>query len=68
MVKHTPKILQILPTNCLSVFDHFVGLALKGLTLNLKFFNVNSKTIHSRNRSNNPPKFESFGIAMWHLS
>ena len=21
-----------LPTNCLSVFDHFVGLALKGLT------------------------------------
>ena len=22
-----------LPTNCLSVFDHFVGLALKGLTL-----------------------------------
>ena len=21
------------PTNCLSVFDHFVGLALKGLTL-----------------------------------
>ena len=25
-----------LPTNCLSVFDHFVGLALKGLTLYLK--------------------------------
>ena len=23
----------ILPTNCLSVFDHFVGLALKGLTV-----------------------------------
>ena len=22
----------ILPTNCLSVFDHFVGLTLKGLT------------------------------------
>ena len=22
-----------LPTNCLSVFDHFMGLALKGLTL-----------------------------------
>ena len=24
---------QLLPTNCLSVFDHFVGLALKGLRL-----------------------------------
>ena len=25
-----------LPTNCLSVFDHFVGLALKGLILKFK--------------------------------
>ena len=25
-----------LPTNCLSVFDYFVGLALKGLTIILK--------------------------------
>ena len=24
-----------LPTNCLSVFDHFVGLALKGLKMNI---------------------------------
>ena len=24
-----------LPTNCLSVFDHFVGLALKGLTTDI---------------------------------
>ena len=31
MVKHTQTIRQLLPTNCLSVFDHFVGLALKGL-------------------------------------
>ena len=29
MVKHTLTI----PTNCLSVFDHFVGLALKGLKI-----------------------------------
>ena len=29
MVKHTQK---NLPKNCLSVFDHFVGLALKGLS------------------------------------
>ena len=31
MVKHTQAIRQLLPTNCLSVFNHFVGLALKGL-------------------------------------
>ena len=27
------------PTNCLNVFDHFVGLALKGLILKAKFSN-----------------------------
>ena len=32
MVEHTQTIRQVLPTNCFSVFDHFVGLALKGLT------------------------------------
>ena len=31
MFKHTQTIRRFLPTNCLSVFDHFVGLALKGL-------------------------------------
>ena len=34
MVKHTKTICQLLPMNCLSVFDHFVGLALKGLRFN----------------------------------
>ena len=29
MVKHTQTIRRLLATNCLSVFDHFVGLALK---------------------------------------
>ena len=33
MVKHTQTIRQQQPTNCLSVFDYFVGLALKGLIL-----------------------------------
>ena len=33
MVKHTETIRRLLPTNFLSVFDHFVELALKGLTL-----------------------------------
>ena len=39
MVKHTQKISRQKqgPTNCLSVFDHFVGLALKGLT-KIQFF------------------------------
>ena len=35
MVKHTQKIRQQNPTNCLSVFDHFEGLALKWLKQNL---------------------------------
>ena len=29
MVKHTQTIRQLLPTNCLSGFDHFVGFTLK---------------------------------------
>ena len=33
MVKHTQTIRRLLPTNCLSMFDYFVGLALKGLYL-----------------------------------
>ena len=32
MVKHTQTICRLLPTNCLSVFDHFAELALKGYT------------------------------------
>ena len=31
MVKHTQAIRRQQPTNCLTVFDHFVVLALKGL-------------------------------------
>ena len=31
MLKHTQTIVGKLPTNCLSVFDHFVSLALRGL-------------------------------------
>ena len=32
MVKHGQTIRRLLPTNCLGVFDHFVGLVLKGLS------------------------------------
>ena len=31
MAKHTQTICRLLKANCLSVFDHFVGLSLKGL-------------------------------------
>ena len=31
MAKHTQTICQQKATNCFSVFDHFVGLALKGI-------------------------------------
>ena len=31
MVQHTQIIRRLLPTNCLSVFDHLVKLAIKGL-------------------------------------
>ena len=40
MFKHTQTIRQLLLTNCLIVFDHFVGLALRGLTSMLLFIYV----------------------------
>ena len=54
MVKHTQIIRrqQLLPTNYLSVFDHFVGLVLNGLTQNLNkgaescFFNPLVSGVH----------------------
>ena len=33
MVKHTQAIRRLSPTNCLSVFDHFMGLVLKALKI-----------------------------------
>ena len=46
IVKHTQTICRLLPTNCLSVFDHIVGLALKRLMyIQAKFENkVGSKS------------------------
>ena len=37
MVEHTPAIRRLLRTNCLSVFDHFMRLTLKELTMQFKF-------------------------------
>ena len=38
MVKHTQTTRRQKPTNRLSVFDHFVGLALKGLSWQQRLF------------------------------
>ena len=32
MAKHTQAIRRLLATNCMNVFDHFVGLGQKGLS------------------------------------
>ena len=40
MVKQTQTICPQQPTNCLSLFDHFVRLALDGLTLTLSCLKV----------------------------
>ena len=42
MVKHNQTISRLLSMNCLSVFGHFVGLALKGLTAEIHIFAKNS--------------------------
>ena len=39
MVKYTQTICRLLPTNCLSVFDHFMGLVLE----RLRSFVINRK-------------------------
>ena len=44
IVKNIQIIHRLLPTNCLGVFDHFVGLALKGLGLNFIWLAVVVKT------------------------
>ena len=54
MVKHTQTIRRPLPTNCLSVFDHSVGLALKELSHSIKKFalkSISSKFFYSELRN-----------------
>ena len=43
MVKHTQTIRRLLPTNSVSVFDHFVRLALKGLSNTFVTFEAQCK-------------------------
>ena len=40
MVKHTQTIRQLFPTNFLKVYDHIVGLALKGLRSQEQFHKI----------------------------
>ena len=47
MVKHTQTIRQQQLTNCLSVFDHFVKLVLKGLSL----IKDTQKQLNKKNKS-----------------
>ena len=47
MVKHSQTIRRLLPTNCLSVFDHFVGFALKGMKYFAKRLNGNTNRKNS---------------------
>ena len=37
---HGVLLLTLLPTNCLSVFDHLMGLALKGLIISISIFRL----------------------------
>ena len=48
MVKYTQTIRRQQSTSCLSVFDHFVGLALKGLRLTTSLYNVDIVNVQSR--------------------
>ena len=53
MVKHLKQFVGKLPTSCLSVFDNFVGLALKGLSM-CDFFIARNEMINL-----NRPKLET---------
>ena len=49
--KHAQTICRLLPTNCLSMFDHFVRLALKGLKLKCRWWEGNKNWLDLSNIS-----------------
>ena len=60
MVQHTHKqFVGKLPTNCLSVFDHFAGLALKGLSV----CQINMGQLSGKTNSYSKPKSFLFQIS-----
>ena len=50
MVKHAKTIRRLLPMICVSVFDHFMGFALKGLKYRI-WLQINVKATYFRNGS-----------------
>ena len=56
MVKLTQTIRQLLPTNCLSVSDYFVGLALKGLKRYVLIYKQETLLLYPRIPSIYKPK------------
>ena len=46
MIKHTQTIHGLLSTNCLSVFDHYKGMALKGLIVTIFKIAFNLVRLH----------------------
>ena len=48
MVKHTQTIRRQKSTNCFSMFDHFVGLALKGLNHGIILFGENNNKLNQK--------------------
>ena len=78
MVKQTQTICQQKTTNCLSVFDHFVGLAFKGLKRQQYFSpthilkvtktetNLNAQTNHLLNSHSG--SFSSISRILWQKS
>ena len=59
MVKHAQTIRRQKPTNCLSLFDHFVGLALKGLNASITLIYIDCKTDCSHWTSLDHKRFSS---------
>ena len=64
MVKHIQTIRRQKPTNCLSVFDHFVGLALKGLSV-ITFINVQLWQLGPETRLKLSPKMGVLKVKKW---
>ena len=46
MVKNTQTIRRLLATNCLSVFDYFVGLVRKGVRVEFLFYLPTNWNLH----------------------
>ena len=59
MIKETQTTRRLFPTNCLGVFDHFVGLVLKILTETLAFI---IKTFKFADELDTPSELDSFEI------